>query len=180
MTATKTPKFITKTANKEAAAKAKKPVAPKAEKPAAPVAEVDPSAAVVPAEPKAEKVKKDLSPSDKIALKIVSAIRDDRSQFTADEINLSDDGNTATRSFTAKLGTAIVHVARTETAGKKSRETIARAFITVKPEGSDKHLEITGVYAARAWYAMTHAPKGHIKAEPDAEAVDAASAALGL
>jgi hypothetical protein len=171
----------TKSTAAKSSSKSKKAAEPKTEAVvlpvAAPAVEVEGSAPI--AEPIAEKTKKVLTPSDKIALKVVSAIRSDRSQFNK-AFELSEDGNTATHTFSAKLGSAIVTFGRHEVAGKKTRETIARAFIHVKPEGSEKHLEITGPMAARAWYAMNHAPKGHIKSEPDAEAVAAAEAALGL
>lgn len=129
--------------------------------------------------PRAERTSKFTSPADQIALKIVDKIRDDRSAFTADETKTSESGDSLTRSFSSVIGTARVFIGRHEIAGKKSKEIIARAFIHVKPE-TGKHLEITGPLAARAWFALTHEPKGHGKTAPDAETVDAAAAALGL
>lgn len=129
--------------------------------------------------PLKERASKFTSPVDQIALKIVDKIRDDRSAFTADETKTSESGETVTKSFSSVIGTARVFIGRHEIAGKKSKEIIARAFIHVKPE-TGKHLEITGPLAARAWFALTHAPKGRGKTAPDAETVDAAAVALGL
>lgn len=128
---------------------------------------------------RAPRASKFTSPSDVLALKIVDKIRDNRSAFTADETQTSESGESMTRSFSSKIGSAHVFIGRHEIAGKKSKEVIARAFIHVKPE-TGKHLEITGPLAARAWFALTHEPKGHGKTAPDAETVDAAAAALGL
>lgn len=119
------------------------------------------------------------SPVDQLALKIVDKIRDDRESFVPEAVVLSESGDSSTHSFFSKIGAAMVHIGRVESAGKKSREIIGRAFIMVKPEVG-KHLEITGPLAARAWYALNHEPKGHGKTAPDEETIDAAAAALGL
>lgn len=139
-------------------------------------------AAELAANPKPERKPREskfTSPADQIALKIVDKIRDDRASFELEAVQLSESGESSTHSFCSKIGTAMVHIGRVESAGKKGREVIARAFIHVKPE-SGKQLEITGPLAARAWYALNHEPKGHGKTAPDAETIDAAAAALGL
>ena len=138
--------------------------------------------AAKPVKEKKERVPRDskfTAPADLLALKIVDKIRDDRTAFTADEVKTSESGESMTRSFSSTIGAARVFIGRHEIAGKKSKEVIARAFIHVKPE-TGKHLEITGPLAARAWFALTHEPKGHGKTAPDSETVDAAAAALGL
>jgi hypothetical protein len=120
------------------------------------------------------------SASDKIALKIVDKIREDRSAFIEGQTIVDDKGIT-TKSFSADLGQAIVFVGQHQQPGKKGREIIARAFITVKPKNGSKELSISGSFTARAWFALTHQPKGaHVKAEPDAEALASAAEALGL
>lgn len=161
--------------------KLKKTAEPIVEPIVAPVAEPIPAPVVEAPAPVAaiEKKQKDLAPSDKIALKVVAAIRADRSQFNK-SFEMSEDGNIATHSYIGRIGSAVVSFGRHEVAGKKTREIIARAFIHIKPADSDKHLEITGHMAARAWYAMHNAPKGHTKSQPDVEAIAAAEAALGL
>lgn len=127
--------------------------------------------------PRAAHDSKFTSPVDLLALKIVDKIRDNREAFAVDETQESE--TSTTRSFSSVIGSATVSIGRSEVAGKKSREFIARAFIHVKPEGG-KTLEITGPLAARAWFALTHESKGHGKTVPDSEAVDAAASALGL
>lgn len=123
---------------------------------------------------------KERSASDKIALKIVDKIREDRASFIEGQTIVSDKGVT-TKSFSADLGQAIVFVGQEQRAGKKGRAVIARAFITVKPKNGSKELSISGSFTARAWHALTHQPKGaHVKAEPDAEALASAAEALGL
>lgn len=120
------------------------------------------------------------SATDKIALKIVDKIREDRASFIEGQTIVSDKGVT-TKSFSADLGQAIVFVGQHQQPGKKGREVIARAFITVKPKNGSKELSISGSYTARAWFALTHQPKGaHVKAAPDAEALASAAEALGL
>ena len=172
MTTTATPKtrkMATKSAQKahDAEVKAEVKAAEAAAKP------------VVEKKERVPRVSKFTAPADLLALKIVNKIRDDRSAFTADEVQTSESGESMTRSFSSTIGSARVFIGRHETAGKKSKEIIARAFIHVKPE-TGKHLEITGPLAARAWFALTHEAKGHGKTAPDAETVDAAAAALGL
>jgi hypothetical protein len=117
-----------------------------------------------------------LTPSDKIALRVVEKIRDDRSSWEQSE-HLDETSKTIT--FGSVIGTAKIAVIRKEVAGKKSKESIARASIVVTPE-SGKALTITGHLAARAWFALTHAPKGRTAKEVDLEAIAAAEAALGL
>ena len=173
MTTTATPKtrkMATKSAQKahDAEVKAEVKAAEAAAKP------------VVEKKERVPRVSKFIAPADKLALKIIDRIRDDRSAFSADEIQTSESGESMTRSYSSTIGSARVFIGRHETAGKKSKEIIARAFIRVKPEGSDYYLEITGPLAARAWFALTHEPKGHGKTAPDSETVDAAAAALGL
>ena len=120
------------------------------------------------------------SATDKIALKIVDKIREDRAAFVEGQTIVSDKGVT-TKSFSADLGQAIVFVGQHQQPGKKGREIIARAFITVKPKNGSKELSISGSFTARAWYALTHQPKAaHVKAAPDAEALASAAEALGL
>ena len=167
-------KFATKEAKALFAAKQKeeKKAAAAAEKAAEEAANPKPEK-----KPRAAHDSKFTSPVDLLALKIVDKIRDNREAFVADETKESD--ASTTRSFSSVIGSATVSIGRSEVAGKKTREFIARAFIHVKPE-SGKALEITGPLAARAWFALTHEPKGHGKTVPDAEAIDAAAAALGL
>lgn len=117
-----------------------------------------------------------VSPSDKIALRIVEKIRTDRASWVQSE---ASDETSKTIAFESTIGSAKVAVLRREIAGKKSREFIARAAIIVSPEVG-KPLTITGHLAARAWYALTNAPKGRIAKEADAETIADVEAALGL
>lgn len=117
-----------------------------------------------------------ISASDKIALKVVEKIRSDRSSWKHSE---TSDETSTTRSYESVIGSAKISVLRKEVAGKKTRETIARAAIIVTPE-SGKTLTITGHLAARAWFVLTHAPKIRGTKEIDLEAIAAAEAALGL
>lgn len=117
-----------------------------------------------------------LTQSDKIALRIVDGIRENRDAWTKSE---SADEKSYKISFDSVIGTAKVTVSRMEVKGKKTKEVIARASIVVTPEVG-KPLTITGPLAARAWFALTHVPAVRGKAEVDMEAVDAAAAALGL
>ena len=117
-----------------------------------------------------------LTQSDKIALRIVEGVRENRDAWTKSE---SSDEKGSKVSFESTIGTAKVVVSRLEVKGKKSKETIARASIVVTPEVG-KPLTITGPLAARAWFAMTHVPSVRGKAEVDVEAIAAAEAALGL
>lgn len=122
------------------------------------------------------KAAKVLTPSDKIALRIVEGIRENRDAWIKSE---SKDEAGAKVSFESTMGTAKVSVSRLEVPGKKSKEVIARSSITITPEVG-KPLTITGPLAARAWMAMTHTPAIRGKAEIDDEAVNAAAEALGL
>lgn len=122
------------------------------------------------------KTAKVLTPSDKIALRIVDGVRENRDAWVKSEF--SDEKGSKTV-FESTIGTAKVAVIRLEVAGKKSKEVIARSSIVVTPEVG-KPLTITGPLAARAWFALTHIPAVRGKAEVDMEAVDAATAALGL
>lgn len=122
------------------------------------------------------KAPKILTQSDKIALRIVDGIRENREAWTKSE---SADEKSSKISFDSVIGTAKIAVSRVEVKGKKSKEVIARASIVVTPEVG-KPLTITGPLAARAWFALTHTPAVRGKAEVDMEAVDAAAAALGL
>ena len=122
------------------------------------------------------KAPKVLTQTDKIALRIVDGIRENRDAWIKSE---SSDDNSSKTSFDSVIGTAKITVSRVEVKGKKSKEIIARASIVVTPEVG-KPLTITGPLAARAWFALTRVPAVRGKAEVDAEAVDAAAAALGL
>lgn len=122
------------------------------------------------------KAPKILSQSDKIALRIVEGVRENRDAWTKSEVS---DEKGAKVSFESTIGTAKIVVSRIEIPGKKSKDVIARASIVVTPEVG-KPLTITGPLAARAWFAMTHVPAVRGKTEIDLEAVNAAAAALGL
>lgn len=139
-----------------------------------PVAEVEaaaPVAAVV--EPKIEKAPKILSQADRIALRVIEKIREDRSAWESTEIN-------GQKAFTGKIGTAIVNIVRNEKPGKKGREVIVLNEIVVTP-AEGKVLIIRAGLAARAWYSLTKTLKGpRAKVAPDAETLEAAAAALGL
>ena len=125
------------------------------------------------------KTAKELTMTDKMALKVVETIRADRSKFGSEASAKTADGKGVIRSFESNIGEAQVKIGRIEVPGKKSREVIARAFITVTPKGG-KALEITGHLAARAFFALTKVPAVRGKAVADQESVDAAAAALGL
>jgi hypothetical protein len=117
-----------------------------------------------------------LTQSDKIALRIVEGVRENRDAWSKTE---SSDEKGSKTSFDSVIGTAKITVSRVEVKGKKSKEVIARASIVVTPEVG-KPLTITGPLAARAWFALTHVPAVRGKAEVDVEAVNDAAAALGL
>lgn len=125
---------------------------------------------------KVKKAPKILTQSDRIALRIVEGVRDNRDAWVKSE-DKNEKGVKV--SFESTIGTAKIVVSRQEVAGKKSKDVIARASIVVTPEVG-KPLTITGPLAARAWFAMTHIPSVRGKVEIDMEAVDAAAAALGL
>lgn len=125
---------------------------------------------------KKTKAPKILTQSDKIALRIVEGVRENRDAWSKTE---SSDEKGSKTSFDSVIGTAKITVSRVEVKGKKSKEVIARASIVVTPEVG-KPLTITGPLAARAWFAMTHVPAVRGKAEVDVEAVNNAAAALGL
>lgn len=122
------------------------------------------------------KAPKVLTQSDKIALRIVDGVRENRDAWIKSE---TADESGKKVSFESTMGTAKVIVTRLEVPGKKTKEVIARASITIIPEVG-KPLTITGPLAARAWMAMTHTPAIRGKAEIDDEAVNAAAEALGL
>lgn len=122
------------------------------------------------------KAPKVLTQTDKIAIRIIEGIRENRDAWIKSE---SSNDNSSKTSFDSVIGTAKITVSRVEVKGKKSKEIIARASIVVTPEVG-KPLTITGPLAARAWFALTHVPAVRTKAEVDQEAVDAAAAALGL
>lgn len=177
---TKSNKTTTVTKTNTASKATKKVAAPVIEvaavvETAAPVVEtpvVEAAAAPV-VEAKIEKEPKVLSQADKIALRVIEKIREDRSAWLSSEIN-------GQKAFTGKIGTAIVNIVRNEKPGKKGREVIVLNEIIVTPtEG--KVLIIRAGLAARAWYSLTKTLKGpRAKAAPDAEALASAAEALGL
>ena len=125
------------------------------------------------AETKPVKEPKFLTQSDKIALRVIEKIREDRTGWESTEIN-------GQKAFVGKIGMAIVNIVRNEKPGKKGRETIVlNEIIVTPPEG--KVLVIRAGFAARAWHALTKEFKGpRAKVAPDAETLEAAAVALGL
>lgn len=175
---TKSNNTAAKATNNTSAKATKKTAAPKVETVTA-VAETVEVEAITPvvettvAETKPVKEPKFLTQSDKIALRVIEKIREDRSTWESAEIN-------GQKAFVGKIGMAIVSIVRNEKPGKKGRETIVlNEIIVTPPEG--KVLVIRAGFAARAWHALTKEFKGpRAKVAPDAETLEAAAAALGL
>ena len=118
---------------------------------------------------------------DNVAIAVIKKIRADRSLFQRQTAESTSEGSVIV-SYKGKINEATVSVGRVEKEGKASTPTIAKAFITVTPkEGAE--VTITGPHAALAWKDLTKVYKGHSgakKAEVSADAVAAASKALGL
>lgn len=127
---------------------------------------------------KKERKVRELSQTDRILAKVIEEIRSDRSKFKADE-ETSTDMNNLTKSFTGRIGSAEIRIGRTERVGRKSA-VVARAFVTIKADSSEKVLDLSGGLAAKAWWVVNHQPKGRGKTIPESADVDAAMAALGI
>lgn len=125
-----------------------------------------------------EKLAKVLTQSDKIALRILEKIREDRSAWESGE---SAEFNTKTHFYKSVLGTATVIVARVVSENAKGK-TFARAQIVVTPEAG-KPLTITGGLASKCYHTVSSVDKpasSKISKVFDSETLAAVENALGL
>lgn len=125
-----------------------------------------------------EKPAKVLTQSDKIAMRVLEKIRENRGAWEPGE---SAEFNTKTHFYKSVLGTASVVVARVVSENAKGK-TFARAQIVVTPEAG-KPLTITGGLAAKCYHTVSNVDKvasSKISKEYDPEVIAAVESALGL